>query len=182
MNKRIVYTRYDGGVSVCIPTADIFRIMQVGGYWNDRPHGFVEAQIERQIKGHIHPDAARRFAHAVAFGGCSEAEAWAIIRDRDCGHLGRLHELHDVSDMPGDRWFRDAWRRSPNGGPINISMDLARPIQWQKARAAAKKERERREGCLEPMKPLRIAWQSIRAAIRHARDPDELRKVWPCLT
>lgn len=181
MNKRIVYTRHDGGVSVCIPTQDIFRIMQAGGYWNDRPHGFVDAQIERQIEGGIAPDAARRFAHAVAFGGCTEAEAWGLIRDRDCGHLGTLHELQDADDLP-DRWFRDAWRRSANGGPVGVNLEMARPIQWARARNAVKQENDKRAAGFVKRRPLSVAWESIRNAIRHARDESELRKVWPCLT
>lgn len=150
----------------------------MGGYWDDRPRGFVEAQIDRQIAAGIAADHARRFANAVAFGGCSEAETWEIIRDRDCVRHGILHELHGVDELP-DRWFRNAWYRSSNGGPICINLEKARPIQWQRARAKVAAENKRREESFEPLPLIKPPWETLRGAMRHARDIDELRKVWP---
>ena len=176
--KRILYTRHDGGISVCGPAPEIFTIMQHGGYWDDRPHGFIDKQIERQIESGIAPDHARRFAVAVAFGGCSEAETWAIIRDRDCARHGTLHELIDASELP-DRWFRDAWRRSFNGGPVGIDLAKARPIQWQRARTAVATENKRREEAFEPVALITPLWETLRSAIHHARDDEELQRIWP---
>ena len=178
ISKRILYTRHDGGVSVCLPSAEIFAVMQCGGCWDDRPRGFLQAQIERQISDGIAPDHARRFAMAVAFGGVSEAEAWGIIRDRDCARRGTMHELIDASELP-DRWFRDAWKRSANGGPVGVDLNLARPIQWSRARRRVERENKRRAESFEPMSPIAPLWETIRSAIKHARDEDELRKVWP---
>lgn len=182
--RRIVYTRHsDGGVDVCIPSAEIFRIMQFGGYWDDRPRGFVQTQIERQIEGGIAPDHARRFAHAVAFGGCTEAEVYDIIRDRDCARHGTLHELIDASELP-DRWFRDAWRRSPNGGPVGVDLDKARNVQWKRLCFAVNEENKRRALDLFGLAPIKLPKLTYQNAIKHARDEDELRKVWikglPC--
>lgn len=133
MNKVIVYTPHDGGVAICHPAAECIRAMGLGGYWADRPRGFLQVQIERQIvAGHL-PDAARRFAYALQFGGCSEAEALAVIRDRDCGHRGTGFELWDRADVPSDRTYRDAWRRSHNGGPILIDERKALEIDEAKA-------------------------------------------------
>lgn len=179
ITRRIAYTHNRGSVAVYCPSEEIFHIMQSGGYWDDRPRGFVDEQIRRQISDGIAPDHARRFAHAVAFGGVTEAEAWGIIRDRDCARHGKLHELIDVSELP-DRWFRDAWTRSHNGGPVSVSLEKARPIQWGRMRAAARNETQRRDTDLNTWrKPLRIVWHSIERAIRNARDADELRRVWP---
>lgn len=176
--KRIVYTRHsDGGVDVCVPVPEIFRIMQCGGYWDDRPRGFVQRQIDLQIEGGIAPDHARRFAHAVAFGGCSEAEAWDIIKDRDCARHGTLHELIDTSELP-DRWFRDAWKRSANGGPVGVDLEKARIIQWQKILAAVSQENKRRELDLFGLAPIKLPKLTYQNAIRHARDDEELRRIW----
>lgn len=176
MNKRILYTRYDGGVSVCQPTTDIFRIMQGGGYWNDRPHGFIDKQIERNIEaGHL-PQAAVDFCRAVAFGGCSEKDVWRIIRDRDCGHLGTMHELIDVDELP-DRWFRDAWTRSPNGGPVGVHLGKARKIQWK--RIAETRDHENKRRYMDMEAPIEFSDQEIQRAIFNARDDEELRRVWP---
>lgn len=175
--KAIIYTRHDGGVSVCTPSPEIFRVMQCGGFWNDRPRGYVQTQIERQIASGINPDHARRFAHAVAFGGCSEAEVWEIIRDRDCSQHGKLHELIDVSDLP-DRWFRDAWRRSSNGGPPSVDLEKARPIQWRRLMDAVSQENKRREYDLFGPPPIELNKIEYQAAISRARDDEELRKIW----
>lgn len=177
--KRIVYTRYsDGGVDVCTPAPEIFRIMQCGGYWDRMPRGFVDRQIELQIEGGVAPDHARRFAHAVAFGGCSEAEVWDIIKDRDCARHGTLHELMDTSELP-DRWFRDAWRRSPNGGPVGVNIGIARLIQWQKIYEAVQEENKRRAWNLFGKRPIKLNKLEYQAAIKRARDDEELRRIMP---
>jgi hypothetical protein len=176
--KRIVYTRFDGGISVCVPSVRAILFMQNGGRWADKPVGYVSAQIERQIAGGVHPDYAARFARALAFGGCSEAEAWRIVKDRDCASHGTLHEIHAAEDLP-DRWFRDAWVRSRNGGPVGVDLARARPIQWNKARQAVADENKRREEAFDPLPLIAPPWETLRSAMRHARDHDELRKVWP---
>ena len=175
--KAILYTRHDGGVSVCTPSPEIFRVMQCGGFWRDRPHGFVETQIERQIQAGIDASHATRFAHAVAFGGCTEAEVWEIVRDRDCGQHGTLHELIDVGELP-DRWFRDAWRRSSNGGPPSVDLEKAKPIQWRKLIDAVSRENKRRELDLFGLPPIKLPKLTYQNAIKHARDDEELRKIW----
>lgn len=178
INKRIVYTAHDGSVSVTCPSAEIFRIMAVGGYWDLAPRGFVERQIELQIKGGIDPDHARRFAHAVAFGGCTAAEVWDIVKDRDCARHGTLHELHDVDDIPVDRWFRDAWSRSRNGGPIGIDLEKARPLQWERLASAVDAENKRRVKAWYRRDPLQIDEGRIRDAISAAQCHEELKHVW----
>lgn len=155
--------------------------MQSGGYWDDRPRGFLETQIERQVGDGIDRDHARRFAHAVAFGGVTESEAWEIIRDRDCARHGTLHELIHTDDLP-DRHFRDAWTRSHNGGPVYVSLEKARPIQWAKIVSAVNAENKKRELDLFGKAPIRLQKQTYQRAIRNARDDDELRKVLPCFS
>lgn len=179
MPKHIVYTRHsDAGVDVCTPTAEIFRIMQCGGYWDLMPRGFVERQIDLQMQSGIAPDHARRFAHAVAFGGCSEAEVWDIIKDRDCARHGTLHELIDTADLP-DRWFRDAWSRSANGGPVVVNLEKARNVQWKRICHAVSEENKRRALDLFGLAPIRLRKLTYQNAIRNARDDDELKRIWP---
>lgn len=177
MKKRIVYTRHDGGVSVCCPAPEIFTVMSSGGYWDDQPRGYVETQIERQIAAGIAPDHARRFAHAVAFGGATEAEVWGIVRDRDCARYGTLHELMDFDDLPG-RWFRNAWYRSANGGPVGVDLKRAKEIQFYHIRTVEDVER-RRHGYAMNARPIDVPWITIESAIRNAIDESELVRVWP---
>jgi hypothetical protein len=176
--RAILYTRHDGGVSVCTPSANCIRWMATGGRWADRPRGYVDIQIERQIEAGHHRDAAARFARALAFGGVTEREAYEIIRDRDCGHLGSAHDLINSDELP-DRWFRNAWTRSHNGGPVGISVAKARPIQWARILKAVKAENAAREESYDPRPELRVDWGVIRSSIARAPDADDLRRIWP---
>jgi hypothetical protein len=180
MRKVIVYTRHDGGVSVCTPTDDIMRWMGCGGLWAGEPRGYADTQIERMVGDGREPGAARRFVDAVMFGGCTTAEAYEIIRDRDCAHLGTGIELWDVSDVPPDRWFRDAWRRSHNGGPICVDLASARQIQFRKAIDAVESENKRRARDLMRFdRTVDVDPDAIRRAVMAASDESELRAVWP---
>lgn len=163
---------------MCYPSPDIFQIMQSGGYWNDRPRGFIEKQILRQVNDGINPDHAKRFAHAVAFGGCSEVEAWEIIRDRDCARHGIHHELVNPLDMP-DRWFRDAWVRGHNGGPVYIDIKLATEVQWRKIQHATAVENGRRASALFGKPEIKLSKDKYRRLITMARDEQELKSIWP---
>lgn len=173
-----MYTAHDGSVSICQPAPEMFSIMQCGGHWSDRPSGFVEAQIERQIRDGIHPDHARRYARAMAFGGCSEAEVWEIIRDRDCSRYGNHHEIISTDDLP-DHWFRDAWVRGHNGGPAYIDMSKAREIQWRKIFNSVNQENKVRRQSLFPKPLVRLSRNEYQRFISLARDEDELKKIWP---
>lgn len=164
----IIYTRLDGGVSICTPTAECMAWMTGGGgYWNGFPPGYADIQIERQIEAGHHPHAAHRFAHAMMFGGCTDAEALEIIRDRDCGHLGTAHELVGISDIYTDRWFRDAWRRGHNGGPVYVAMPAARQIHVAKLKRFAAQHR------------IELQMPRYRQRIRKAETPEELKSIWP---
>lgn len=158
MPKRIVYTRPDGGVSVCAPSLTAMSYMTGGGgrwdppegkmwyRWNNKsylidvpyrlrlykfttPTWFLDAQINEQAKYGVGEAAARSFVHAMQFGGLTTAEAYGVMRDRFCAHLGTGCELWDTIDVPIDRTYRDAWRRSANGGPIRLDENKVREIQ-----------------------------------------------------
>jgi hypothetical protein len=178
---RIVYTRPDGGVSVCAPSDTALRYMTGGGgRWDDIvvwDRGFLDRQIAAQSKDGVGERAAHAFVMAMHKGGCSTPEAYGIMRDRFCSHLGTGCELWDVADVPLDRWFRNAWRRSHNGGPIYVDIGKARRLQLDKIKsAAAQRNRKRIELGRKPLVP---PWGEIGNAIRHARDEGELRRVWP---
>jgi len=129
MPKRIVYTRPDGGVSICAPSLTALAYMTGGGgRWDGYPRGFIERQIAAQAADGVGEDNAARFVRAMQFGGCSTPEAYGVMRDRFCFHLGTGCELWNVEDVPTDRTYRDAWRRSHNGGPIVIDEAKARVI------------------------------------------------------
>lgn len=135
MPKRIVYTRPDGGVSVCAPSLTAMAYMTGGGgRWNGFPRGFLDRQIAKQAE-EADEWVAARFVRAMQFGGLSTAEAYAVMRDRFCAHLGTGHELWHTEDVPTDRTYRNAWRRSHNGGPIIIderkAMEIDETRMWR---------------------------------------------------
>ncbi|WP_291854907.1 hypothetical protein [Bradyrhizobium sp.] len=181
MLKRIVFTRIaDNGVSICCPASEVIAWMGCGGFWDQHARGFIEMQIERQITCGVAPDVARRYAYAMQRGGCTTAEALAIIRDRDCAPYGRAIELWDLADVPVDYWFRNAWRRSHNGGPISIDLARAKRIQFQHARAAVMAMNSRLNSDMESFDRLvDIDWLRFRERIRSASDVRDLRGIWP---
>lgn len=175
--RAILTTDWAGGVRVTYPMPEIFDVMSRGGYWNDRPRGFLLRQIELQIEAGIDPDHAKRFAYAVQFGGLTTAEIYEVLRDRDCARHGKDHDLINPAELP-DRWFRDAWSRGHNGGPVWVNLERARVIQRAKIDEAVGKENSRRRGLRKRL--YKLDELAIDAGIRNARDDDELRRVWPC--
>lgn len=132
-SRRVVYTRPDGGVSICAPSITALRYMTGGGgRWDGFPPGFLERQIAKQAE-ECGEWGAVRFVRAMQFGGLTTAEAYGVMRDRFCAHLGTGCELWAVEDVPTDRTYRDAWRRSHNGGPI--WLDERKVVEIDEARA-----------------------------------------------
>jgi hypothetical protein len=91
MNKRILYTNADGGVSVIVPAPDA------------------------QLEGETEND----FLARVAAGAVPEGVPFSIV---------------DVSEVPADRTFRNAWRKS--GATVTHDMPAAKAIAHEKRRAA----------------------------------------------
>ena len=105
-----------------------------GGRWDQFGPGFLMRQVWQQVQDGISEHAAVKFMRAMQFGGCTEAEAYGVIRDRDCAHLGTACELWHVDDVAKlDRRYRDCWRRSSNGGPIYIDEYKAQQLDEQRA-------------------------------------------------
>jgi len=175
---RLVLNRFeDGGVTVVAAGDGFHHIMGGGIGWTYR-RGDMDEYIARDVKAGIDPDHARRFRHAVAFGGMTYAETWAVCRDRDWARVGTAFDLIERDDFP-DRWFRNAWRRSPNGGPIWIDLAGAQRIQFARIAKAVRDENERRALDLFGKPEFSFAPDVWRRAVAAARDEHELRHVWP---
>lgn len=179
MAQAFLLTRFaDSGVTVQYPAPECLRALSSGGYYGRPPRGFIEEQIERQVRdGRIRQHAAA-FTNALVYGCGSSKRALEIVRDRDCAHRGFNIELIDTAELP-DRWFRDAWTRSSNGGPVTVNLEHARTIQWAKIKQAVADERLMRQVSFVRRTALRIFWGTLRSAVDHARDEAELRRVWP---
>lgn len=183
MRARIVYTTPGGGVAVCQPAPEIIAWMGCGGYWRDRPRGFLQTQIERKAARGIPEAAATRFCRAISFGGCTTGEALAIIRDMDCAPRGTGCEFWDVDDVPKNRWFRNAWIRSHNGGPISIDLEAARRVQAEHIETAVGIMNKRAASPVarffDRLRAVKVDWGTIMDRIMCARDETELARVWP---
>jgi hypothetical protein len=200
-NYRILYTRHDNGVNVCSPATPILKLMENGGGWyddkahanglHDRHGNSVSARmrfnIDRKVAHGNNPKAATRLIKALAHGGCTTAEALDIIRENDCEPHGVAFELITADQLQYDRWFRNAWRRSKNGGPIWINMDEARIIQAEKIQSefnklTSKPDPEQNFAArfkkIIP-KIIELNWDRLERLIREAETPETLRAIWP---
>ena len=179
----IVSTRPDGGVSCTIPSLEIMSWLTSGG----SPEGYFcgidwDAQINDMTSHGIYADVAESYVRGVRCGGFTDAEAYGLIRDRDTKPEWSGKELWDRSEMPVDRWFRDAWRRSHNGGPIYIDLQCAKSVQFSRIRAAIAKEERRRKDNIDLFDvPVECDLRRIRERIRRAREEAALRGIWPSL-
>ena len=176
--KSILYTCERHNVSICHPAPSCLALLQAGGLWGKMTRGEREAKVEDQrLAGHAESIAVR-FIDALAFGGKTESEALEIIRDRDAAH-GTAHELIDPVTL-SDRWFRDAWRRAPTGGPIYIDIAEARKIQFKRLRALVRDVAEQMADDITAFDwRLDVAWDRVRDAILKADASDAIRSVWP---
>ena len=161
-------------------------MMTRGGGWFDHnelsPQRALKYEIDKQVNNGRNPSVTKRHVHALAFGGLTDAEFYELIRDRACAPYGTAHDLWDVDDVPKDRWFRNAWRRSPNGGPIEIDLEKARPIQAahiDRAVNRIKRPKNVLTYLLPQSPPRKFNLKHLASRIREARDEFELRSIWP---
>jgi hypothetical protein len=162
------------------PSDEFLTWLGNGGYWQNKPIQAMDQWIEGKIdQGHL-PFAVKAYANALRGGGNTLAECYGLARDFDCAHLGVGFERWPFSDIPQDRWFRDAWRRSHNGGPIKINMDAARSIQFRKIKSAVVRENKRRSDDIQTFDSLLdVSFGKIVDQIQKAKDVGSLRLVWP---
>lgn len=142
--ERIIDTREGGAVAITCPAESGISYLMRGASdpfhpWHDKPWWFWMVQFNRMIFRGVKAKPAYRYARVMMTGGVSRREAIEIIAERDCGHLGTAIEIVDVDEIPTDRTYRDAWRRSSNGGPIYVDEDKVQAIDevrmWEKFNA-----------------------------------------------
>lgn len=149
----IVCTTENRRVAVVSPTREVLDELRVGIVAARRARGYRQDPLDRDYEAGLfirdtwrrdESESRRRtIAHswieALNAGGLSEREAVELIRDKDRPEWSQAAEIVDSAELPDPRWF-DAWRRSPNGGPIVIDADHAK---WIDAERAARAEEAR---------------------------------------
>jgi hypothetical protein len=191
MRERIVYTQLSGCVSVIVPSRACYLACTNGGAKEPyrRQKWWIDRQIAQFVRGGIDEAVARDWVLAIAWGGLTSSEYFGLLRDKDMTKDGRGAELWDVAELPSDRWFRNAWRRSSNGGPIWIDLDAARDIQVERIEQAVHgwNERAKRDERCARLRgrltngPALIEFDldSIGRKIVSARTAEEICAVWP---
>lgn len=123
MRARFLVTTPLSGVVVTAPSPRAVWFLMHGGRWPWRPAAWREDQIARQIADGIPERVAVAWVKALHAGGLTEADALWLIAERDALRHGTALEIVDISDIPTDRTYRNAWRRSMNGGPIYLDEE-----------------------------------------------------------
>lgn len=179
--KHILYTAFDRSVVIVTPDPSIYTRMHEGDpFYQNMPRSFADDQIERNVKlVGVDRWTAQRYVLSLLNGGRTSSEVLELIRDRDCKPHGTGFELLDTSELYRDRWFRDAWRRSPNGGPIEIDINLARRIQWSKLKGCLNWYNKKRDDSFDEMPFVELDFEAIRKRIREIDCPRELKAYWP---
>lgn len=89
---------------------------------------FVQDKTWRSDR-HDREVLAARWIDALIQGGMNEHAAISLIAEKDMPVNATAAEIVDVSEIPSDRFYRDAWRRSHNGGPVWVDPNIARQIE-----------------------------------------------------
>jgi hypothetical protein len=174
----IVSTQSKGAVAITYPTRDAMAALTHGG----AAEGYCgrsdrDRRIADFVAGGIAESVAVRWVSAWLGGGLTDAEAYELVRDKDTKPDWTGMELWDCADVPSDRWFRSAWHRSQNGGPISINLGRAKALQLRRITDAVVKENERRSEEFDgPL--IEVDISTIRNLIARSRDEIELRSVW----
>ena len=108
--KVIVHKKPDGGVSVSHFSPALLAAMTDSGYgWSQER---IDYEIGKFVAGGKSESVVRPFTTAVGKGGVSESEAIELIRAKDdkADCLGCT--VIEDTDLPSDRYFRDAWEWS----------------------------------------------------------------------
>ena len=108
--KVIVHKKSGGGVSVSHLSPSLLAAMTSQGYgWNQER---IEYEVGKFVASGKSDSVIRPFITAVAQGGVSESDAIELIRAKDdkADCLGCT--VIEDTDLPTDRYFRNAWEWS----------------------------------------------------------------------
>lgn len=130
--ERIISTLPGGKVAVTCPAEQAIWCLRHGAKdfnnpWFGRPWYFPHLQFARMVARGVKPSVAWAYSTHMMRGGLTRRQAIDLIGARDCP--GVCPEIVDVSELPDSRFYRDAWRRSSNGGPVWIDDEHKEQIE-----------------------------------------------------
>ena len=145
-NLRISFKRNDGGASVASPTKGTkgsFSAFEMltgsGGYYSD----LAELVIDRlvNIDGKKEEDI-RPFYEGIIVGGFSEEEAMNLLAKHAWQSNFISHRILPVANIPGDRFFREAWHDNDPTETVDIDITKANEIKKDQFRVLRKPKLE----------------------------------------
>jgi hypothetical protein len=108
--KVVVHSRSDGGVTVSHFSSSILAVMTGAGYvWSQER---IDYEVGKFVAGGKAEDVIRPYVTALANGGVTEAQAIELIRAKDDKADCLSCTVIEDTDVPTDRYFRDAWEWS----------------------------------------------------------------------
>jgi hypothetical protein len=177
MLRSILCTKPDGGVGVIKPTPWAYARTHGGVFIvvDGKPRPWAEffspqREIDKMVANGRRPVFARRWIMSAVNGGMTDAEFYEAIIEKDMAKGWTAPEL--IDEPPSNRWFRDAWRRSHNGGPIYLDLERAKIQQARRLRSAHADRLGR-----DPFFEFDLGPWLTR--IKCALSVDDLRAVWP---
>lgn len=198
MIRAILCTKPDGGVGVIRPAAWAYMRTHGGIFVRDergiqRPWNSIfsaQHEVDKMIANGRRASFARRWIMTAIVGGMTDAEFYAAIIEKDMPKGWTAPELVEPDEISIlGRWFRDAWRRSHNGGPISVNLETAKRIHARRidqAHSTATEAHKRQRGLSLLERNLGSAalprLPDIRPAIKaiaSARQVEELYSIWP---
>lgn len=154
IRARILCSRPDKGVSIIVPSVRCVAVLETG--WcakRNRPYVPEERRAfeveklmhspewRRDASDEARFDLAERWIYGLCHGGFAADDAVRLIGEYSKHPDHFALEVVDVDDLPTNRTYREAWRRSHNGGPIWIDWDAVTRIEerlaWQVYEARA---------------------------------------------
>jgi hypothetical protein len=182
--KRIVLLNTDGSIGIVTPAPNARLVSRVGTETFDPP---VPAYHFFRETAYLYEAAAQNYVEYAE----TEEKFVARIQAKDVPAGAIVAGVHDVSELPQDRTFRNAWTH--DGKKPVVHMDRARAIhrdmlrrarapklaaldiEYQKADEAGNAEAKQRVSAGKKLLRDATADPKIDAAIT----PDELKSLWP---
>jgi len=108
--KVVVHQRSDGGVIVSHFSPTLLAVMMGAGYgWSQQR---IDREVEKFVLAGKATDVVRPYIMALANGGVTELQAIELIRAKSDRADCRGCVVIEDTDLPSDRYFRNAWEWS----------------------------------------------------------------------
>ena len=190
MNRRIIYSRSDGGVSVLIPCRCIDddhltddEIFQRS--WDRLQRDMDPLPHYKEVLRPIDPELDEAQLSLVTQLYCAKGGISLVPLD------AIYPQVVTIADIPQDRYFRNAWDHG--GDRVTVNMDKAREIHLNRIRDARDKklidlDKETMKALGKKDDVFRAAVEAQKQVLRDipqtidltvAKTPEELKALWP---